>query len=426
MPFGEAVGDFEEVEEILGDADGDLEVVIERDEVVEPDIVKVLVCDEEMRGDFDEVDETLSHFVARGEAESTTDTFVVGDIDIDIFPVNVVEDDPLSDTELDALTEAVTVLRLEGVGRVDLVLVLDAVTHVVGAREPEILVDGVTDFVTGEDRVVDGDAEIDVVPVLVREFEFDPVGVFVPVCDFDVVVVADWLRETADAVTVGLTRIVAETLEETLTVIEAVDEVEKVNVGDIEIERRVLLVNDALPESDLDMKMVADKRALAVDDFDGNTDGVVEVDGVEALEGVDETLTFEESDGTIVPRLVTVPIRETAFVFETPAVLVVDDDTLGDGENDAVCELERDMIGDLEARGEGEKATLTEAERETLGDAVITIVAVFVLEVDALPETVLVPEEEAVIVLDISGDFVVLDDGLKVGEDVEEDERFPD
>ena len=426
MPFGEAVGDFEEVEEILGDADGDLEVVIERDEVVEPDIVKVLICDEEMCGDFDEVDETLPHFEARGEAESTTDTFVVGDIDIDIFPVNVVEDDPLSDTELDALTEAVTVLRLEGVGRVDLVLVLDAVTHVVGAREPEILVDGVTDFVTGEDRVVDGDAEIDFVPELVREFEFDPVGVFVPVCDFDVVVVADWLRETADAVTVGLTRIVAETLEETLTVIEAVDEVEKVNVGDIEIERRVLLVNDALPESDLDMKMVADKRALAVDDFDGNTDGVVEVDGVEALEGVDETLTVEESDGTIVPRLVTVPIRETAFVFETPAVLVVDDDTLGDGENDAVCELERDMIGDLEARGEGEKATLTEAERETLGDAVITIVAVFVLEVDALPETVLVPEEEAVIVLDISGDFVVLDDGLKVGEDVEEDERFPD
>jgi len=335
--------------------------------------------------------------------------------------------DPLSITEPDILAVGVTVLRTEGVGRGDLVVVLDAVPHFVGSGETEIVDDGVTEIDTSADRVVDGDAEYDVLPLLVRELEFDPVAVFVPVCDVDVVVDAVWLRETVvDAVTVGLTRIVVEILAATVTAGDVVEEVEKEKVGDIEVERREVLVNDELPEFDLDIKTVADIRGLAVDGLDGNTDGDNRVVGVEALEKDDEPLSVAFAEGELVARIVFVPIREGTIVFETAADLVLDDDILGDDENEGGCELERETTGDFDEAGDNERDELAETERETIGDAVITIVAAFVLEIDALPETVLVPEGEAVIVFERSGDFVVLADGLKVGVGFGEDECFPD
>jgi len=58
----EKVGDTEFVDEIRGDAEGDLEAVNEREEEVEPEFVIVLDCEAEIDGDLEREGETLADF----------------------------------------------------------------------------------------------------------------------------------------------------------------------------------------------------------------------------------------------------------------------------------------------------------------------------------------------------------------------------
>ena len=282
----EAVGVRVGVEEILGEADGDFEAVIVRDVVVDPDIVKVLEWDGVIRVEKDAVTVTVPQVVARGDADGMNDTIVVGDIELVDFAEKVLATDALGVTVPDPDAVLVIVFKFEGVRMLDLEPAVEGDGDVDGAREAEIFDDNVPEVDTFEDCVGNVDDEIVVELLGVREFKEDPVPDFVAVFEDAVVAVADWLREKADAVTVGLTRIVADTLGDGDVVGDAVVEVEKEKVGDIDVVRCADFVREVLPEVDGDLNKLADNFALWVDDIVGCIDRVEEGEELTRIVGL--------------------------------------------------------------------------------------------------------------------------------------------